>query len=113
MEIIKKVKVSVNGSSEEVEAVIDTGAEHTMMDEEILLRIGAIHIKNISVQSMGEFKDVKPVYGAVVDIDGYSFPLWITGGKKNLIGHDFLQLSKAVIDEENGTVTFKKNWINY
>jgi len=41
MEIVKEVLVSVNGKSEEIDAVIDTGAERTMIDEEILLRIGA------------------------------------------------------------------------
>lgn len=111
MEIVKKALISVGNKSAEVEAVIDTGAERTMIDEEILLRIGAIHIKNISVQSMGEYKNIKPIYGAVVEIDGIGFPLWVTGGRKNLIGHDFLQLAKALIDEENGTVRLTKSYI--
>lgn len=111
MEIKKRAIISVNGKSEEVEAVVDTGAEKTMINEEVLLRIGAIHIKNILVESMGEFKDTKPLYGAVVEVDGCAFPLWVTGGKKNLIGHDFLQLGKAVINEEAGEVKFTKNWI--
>jgi predicted aspartyl protease len=112
MEIIKKAVISVGEKSEEVEAIIDTGAEKTMIDEETLLKIGAIHVKNIQVKSMGEFKDIKTVYGANVEIDGCEFPIWITGGKKNLIGHDFLQLAKAVIDEENGTVKLTKSFIN-
>ncbi|MBI2084331.1 MAG: retropepsin-like domain-containing protein [Candidatus Aenigmarchaeota archaeon] len=111
MEILKKAKVSVNGKFEEVEAVIDTGADRTMISEEVLLRIGAIHIKNISVHSMGEYRDTKPLYGAAVEIDGCEFPLWLIGGKKNIIGHDFLQLAKAVINEENGEVKLTKNWV--
>lgn len=112
MEIVKKAVISIGNKSEEVEAVIDTGAEKTMIDEEILLRIGAIHIKNISVRSMGEYKDTKPVYGAIVEMDGVRFPLWVTGGKKNLIGHDFLQLARALIDEEKGTVRLTKSYID-
>lgn len=111
MEIVKKALISVGDKSVEVEAVIDTGAEKTMIDEEVLLSIGAIHIKNISVQAMGEYKNIKPVYGAVVEIDGVGFPLWLTGGKKNLIGHDFLQLAKAVIDETTGEVKLTKSFI--
>ncbi len=113
MEIVKKPIISVNGKSEEVEAVIDTGADKTMIDEELLLKIGAIPLKRIGVLSMGEFKDYKNMYGAVVEIDGCSFPLWVTGGKKNLIGHDFLQLAKAVVNEETGEVKLTKNYIEY
>jgi predicted aspartyl protease len=111
MEIVKKARISVNGSSEEVEAVIDTGADRTMMDEELLLRLGAPHMGNWKVQSMGEFKDTKPVYVASVEIGGVAFPLTVFGGKKNLIGHDFLQLAKAVINEETGEVRLTKSWI--
>lgn len=113
MEIVKKVMILANGKSEEVEAVIDTGATRTMIDEEILLRIGAYHTSNMPIESVGEYKVTKPIYAADIEIDGFRFPLLITGGKKNLIGHDFLQLAKAVIDEENGTVQFKKNYIEY
>jgi len=111
MEIVKKVKVSINGKSEEVEAVIDTGADRSMIDEEVLLRIGAIHMGNWGVQSMGEFKHAKPVYGVSVEVDSVGFPLTVFGGKKNIIGHDFLQLSKAVINEETGEVKFTKDYI--
>ncbi len=111
MEIVKKVKVSINGKSEEVEAVIDTGADRTMIDEAVLLRIGAIHMGNWGVQSMGEFKYTKPVYGVSVEVDSVGFPLTVFGGKKNIIGHDFLQLAKAVINEETGEVKFTKDYI--
>ncbi len=113
MEIIKKARISVNGKSEEVEAIIDTGAERTMMNEEVLLRVGAYHSTNLSIESVGEFKVTKPVYVADVEIDGCRFPLLITGGKKNLIGHDFLQLAKAVINEETGEVKLTKDYIEY
>lgn len=113
MEIVKKAKISVNGKSEEVEAIIDTGAERTMIDEEVLLKIGAPHMGNRTVESMGEFTDVKPIYAADIEIEGYGFALIVTGGKKNLIGHDFLQLAKAMINETTGEVKFTKNYISY
>ena len=111
MEIVKKAIISVNGKSEEIEAVIDTGADRTMIDEEVLLRVGAPHLGNRHVQSMGEFKDIKPQYGADIEIDGCGFGLVVLGGKKNIIGHDFLQSAKAVINEETGKVKFTKNYI--
>lgn len=111
MEIVRKAKISVNDKSEEVEAVIDSGADRTMIDEEVLLRIGAPHLGNRAVQSMGEFKDVKPQYAADVEIDGCGFGLVVLGGRKNIIGHDFLQLAKAIIDEETGEIKLTKNWI--
>ena len=111
MEIVKKVKISVNGKSEEVEAVIDTGAERTMIDEEVLLRIGAPHLDNLPIEAAGQFREIKPVYGASVELDGVRFVILITGGKKNLIGHDFLQMGKAVINEETGEVQLTKSYI--
>ena len=111
MESIRKAKISVNGKIEEVDAVIDTGADTTMVDEEVLLKLGAPHLGNRAVQSMGEFKDKKPVYGAIVEVDGVGFGLVVFGGKKNIIGHDFLQLSKAVINEETGEVKLTKDYI--
>lgn len=113
MEIVKKAIISVNGKSEEVEAVVDTGAERTMINEEVLLRIGSPHLDNLLIEAAGEYADTKPVYGASVEIDGYKFTLLITGGKKNLIGHDFLQLAKAMINEATGEVKFTKNYISY
>lgn len=111
MEIVKKAIISVNGKSEEVEAVIDTGAERTMIDEEILLKLGAPHLDNLPIEAAGQFKEIKPVYGASVEIDGVRHAILITGGRKNLIGHDFLQLAKAVIDETTGEVKLTKSWI--
>ncbi len=111
MEIVKKVKISVDGKSEEVDAVIDTGAQRTMIDEEILLKLWAPHLDNLPIEAAGQFKEVKPVYGASVEMDGVRFGILITGGKKNLIGHDFLQLAKAIINEESGEVKLTKNYI--
>mgnify|MGYP001558248533 CR=1 FL=1 len=111
MEIVKKAVISVNGKSEEVEAVIDTGADRTMVDEEILLKLAAPHLGNWGVQSMGEFKDTKPVYSVGVEVDGVVFPLTVFGGRKNIIGHDFLQLAKAAINEETGEVKLTKDWV--
>jgi len=111
MEILKKAKISVNGKSEEVEAIIDTGAERTILNEEVLLRIGAPQLGKEIIVTAGEYKDKKPLYGAMVEIDGCNFGLWVTGGRKNLIRHDFLQLAKAIINEETGEVKLTKNYI--
>ncbi len=111
MEIVKKTIISVPGKSQEVQAVIDTGAEKTMIDEEILLKLGAPHMANRRVQSMGQFKDIRPVYAVDIEIDGCGFPLLVTAGRKNLIGHDFLQLAKAIINEETGEVKLTKDYI--
>ncbi|MBI2543353.1 MAG: retroviral-like aspartic protease family protein [Candidatus Aenigmarchaeota archaeon] len=111
MEIIKKAKISVNGKSEEVEAFIDTGADRTMIDEEVLLRLGAPNFGRTVLVTVGELKEKKLMYAAMVEIDGVDFGLTVIGGKKNLIGHDFLQLGKAIINEETGEVKFMKNWI--
>ncbi len=111
MEIAKKAKISVNGKSEEIDAIIDTGANRTMLDEEVLLKLGAPHLGRETIVTAGEYKDKKLLYGAMVEIDGCNFGLVVTGGKKNLIGHDFLQLAKAVINEETGEVKLTKNYI--
>lgn len=113
MEIVKRATVSFSGKSDEIEAIIDTGAEKTMINEEILLKLGAPHMENRRVQSIGKFEDIRPVYAVDVEIDGCGFPLLVTGGTKNLIGHDFLQLAKAIINEETGEVKLTKDWIEY
>jgi predicted aspartyl protease len=111
MEITRKARISVNGSSEEVDAIIDTGADRTMIDEEVLLRIGAPQWGATALVTVGEFKEKKPLYGAMVEIDGVEHGLTVIGGRKNLIGHDFLQLAKAIINEETGEVKLTKSWI--
>ena len=111
MEIVKKALISINGKSEEIEAVIDTGAERTMIDEEVLLRLGAPQLGSETIVTAGEYKDKKLLYGAMVEIDNCKFGLLVTGGRKNLIGHDFLQLGKAVIDENTGAVKLTKSYI--
>jgi len=111
MEIVKKAKISVDGKSEEVEAIIDTGAARSMIDEEILLKLGAPHLGRETIVTAGEYKDKKLLYGTVIEVDGCNFGLVVTGGKKNLIGHDFLQLAKAVINEETGEAKLTKDYI--
>jgi predicted aspartyl protease len=113
MEIVRKAIVSVNDKSEEVMAIIDTGAERTMINEEVLLKVGAPHLGNRHVHSMGEFRDIKSQYGADIEINGCGFGLVVLGGKKNIIGHDFLQLAKAVINEETGEIKLTKDYIEY
>jgi len=111
MEILKKAVISVNSKVEEVEAVIDTGAERTMINEEVLLKIEAPQLGSEIITTAGEYKYKKPLYAAMVEIDGCKFGLLVTGGKKNLIGHDFLQKAKAVIDETKGEVKLQKSFI--
>jgi predicted aspartyl protease len=111
MEITRKARISVNGKSEDVDAIIDTGADRTMVNEEVLLRLGAPNFGRTTLVTVGEVKEKKPLYAAVVGMDGVDFGLTVIGGRKNLIGHDFLQLAKAVINEETGEVKLTKSWI--
>ena len=107
MEIVEKVKLKSIGK-EEIEARIDTGAEVTMFDEEILLKLGAPHVENKLVDFGGQKKELMPVY-RLIDLQiqncVINFPE-VLGGKKNLIGHDILQKAKAVIDEGKGIIEF-------
>ena len=108
MEIVEKVKIGLRDKVEELDAVIDTGAEITMIDEEVLLKMGAPHMGNRNVYFGGEFKGIKPLYPLLFlkiqncEISG----VYVVGGNKNLIGHDILQRAKAVIDEGKGTIEF-------
>ena len=111
MEIKEKVKLRFNFKEEEVEARIDTGAEVTMIDEEILKRLEVTHVANRAIDFGGVSKVFMPVY-RLVDIQirdcVINFPD-VLGGKKNLIGHDILQKAKAVIDEGKGTIEFPED----
>ena len=112
MEIVKRVVVSVNNKSEETNAIIDTGAERTMISEDILLKIGAPQWGSSVLVTVGELKEKKTLYGVMVKMDDCEFGLTVIGGKKTLIGHDFLQLARAIINEVDGTVKLTKNWID-
>ena len=108
MEIKEKVKIGFRDSVEELDAVIDTGADITMINEEVLLKLGVPQIGNWSVHFGGEFEGTKPVYPLLfLQIkDCVISVLNVIGGNKNLIGHDILQRAKAVIDEGKGTIEF-------
>ena len=111
MEIVEKVKLRFKFQESEVEARIDTGAEISMIDEEVLLKLGVTHVKNTAVDFGGVSKVLMPVYRpADIQIQKcvINFPD-IIGGKKNLIGHDILQKVKAVIDEGKGTIEFPED----
>ena len=108
MEIVEKVKLRIRENEEEVEARIDTGAEITMFDEKVLLKIGAFRAGNKLVDFGGEKKKSMPAYH-LLDMQirdcVINFPE-VIGGNKNLVGHDILQKVKAVIDEGKGTIEF-------
>ena len=111
MEIIEKVKLRFRDNVEEVEARIDTGAEITMFDEEVLLKLGVNHLFNKPVDFGGQKRELMPVYH-LMDIQirncVINFPE-VIGGRKNLIGHDILQRAKAIIDEGKGTIEFPED----
>ena len=108
MEIVEKVKLRYKDKEEELEARIDTGAEVTMFDEEILLKLGAFHQGNKLVDFGGQKKESMPIY-KLLDMQVrncvINFPE-VIGGRKNLIGHDILQKAKAIIDEGKGVIEF-------
>lgn len=108
MEILEKVKLRFRDKEEEVEARIDTGAEITMFDEEVLLKLGAIHVGNKAIDFGGQKKELMPLYHLLdMQIRDCVINLpEVLGGRKNLIGHDILQKAKVVIDEGKGTVEF-------
>lgn len=111
MEIVEKVKINIQDKEEEIEARIDTGAEISMFNKEILLKIGAFHLTNQLIDFGGQKKELIPVFqlghlkirNCVIN-----FPK-VLGGNKNLIGHDILQKAKAVIDEGEGTIEFPED----
>lgn len=111
MEIVEKVKLRFRDNEEEVEARIDTGAEITMFDEEILLKLGAFQVGNRAIDFGGVKKELVSVY-RLLDMQirncVINFPD-VIGGRKNLIGHDILQKSKAIIDEGKGTIEFPED----
>ena len=108
MEIVEKVKLEFREREVEIEAKIDTGADKTMFDEETLIKLGSPHMMNVAIDFGGEKKEVKPIYFLeFLKIQNHKIPaINVIGGKKNLIGHDILQRTKAVIDEGDGTVKF-------
>lgn len=111
MEIKEKIKIGIRDNVEEFDAVIDTGAEITMIKEEILLKLGAPHFGNRKVYFGGEFEGTKPLYPLLfLKIkDCEISAVTVVGGNKNLIGHDLLQRAKAIIDEGKGTIEFPED----
>ncbi len=111
MEIVQKVKLRFRNKEEEVEARIDTGAEITMFDKEVLVKLGAIHILNRAIDFGGQKRELIPAF-QLGDLQIrnciINFPV-VLGGRKNLIGHDILQKAKAVIDEGKGTIEFPED----
>ena len=111
MEIVEKIKIGIRDKIEELDAVIDTGAEITMINEEVLLKLGAPHFGNRNIYFGGEFKGTKSLYPLLfLKIkDCEISAVTVVGGNKNLIGHDILQRAKAVIDEGKGTIEFPED----
>lgn len=114
MEIVEKIEIGADRKAE-VEAVIDTGADISVINEDTLLSIGAKHVGNIEILTAGEPAGKKPVYYVgSIKIRKCKIPITtVIGGKKNLIGHDILQNMKAKIDEGNGTIEFPEIDKNY
>lgn len=108
MELVEKVKLEFDGNEAEVEAVIDTGAEITMFDEETLLKLGSPNLTKRLIEFGGEKREAKPLYFlGSLKIQNCIIPVVnVIGGKKNLIGHDILQRARARIDEGRGTIEF-------
>ena len=114
MEIKEKVEIEAENKTL-VDAVIDTGADISVFNEETLLAIGAKHTFNTEMLTVGETLGTKPVYGIKsMKIRNCKVPIFfVIGGRKNLIGHDVLQKMKARIDEGTGTIEFPESNRNY
>ncbi len=115
MEIKEKIEIQGDNGKQEVDAVIDTGAEVSVIDEETLLKVGAKHVGNTEMITAGESVGIRPFYFLPsMKIRKCRIPLHVViGGKKNLIGHDILQRMSAKIDEGTGTIEFPEIDKNY
>ncbi len=115
MEIKERIEIENKNRKLEVEAIIDTGAEVSVIDEEILLKLGAKHLGNLEMITAGEPVGLKSFYFLpFMKIRKCRVPIFVViGGKKNLIGHDILQRMNAKIDEGAGTVEFPECDKNY
>src|SRR3972149_3222569 len=100
MEIMEKIEIEAE-KKVEVDAVVDTGAEISVLSEETLLAIGAKHTYNIDMITAGEPLARKPAYAVKsIRVRNCRIPiLHVIGGRKNLLGRDILERSKAKIDE--------------
>ena len=108
MEIKEKIEMESDTEKKEVDVLIDTGSDISVIEEEILLKLGAMHLGNVEMITAGESVGVKPFYLLrFMKIRNCRIP-WVRviGGRKNLLGRDILEMGKAKIDEENGRVEF-------
>jgi len=99
-------EIKVNGVS--VKAQIDTGTDMTYIDEDLLRAMGLVSTQKMNASLAGRMDIPINLYIAEIKIRGCSIFQVVGGGKTNIIGNDILQKFNAVVDEEKGTVEFKR-----
>ena len=105
-QIREKIKIKGN----EIEAIIDTGSDHVVIDESVLERIGIKPAKQEIASFADESRRKVNVYLEDVEIRTYKIPaVVIVGGKKNLLGRSILQQLGAKIDQESDTITYTRH----
>ena len=104
MEIYEKIKIK----GKEIECKVDTGANYTVIEENIIKELGLEPKGKVEVRIGKEVSKIVDYYVESVEINGCKLPpLPIIPGKTNLLGHIHLQLMGAVIDEKEGKVVYR------
>jgi len=87
---------------------VDTGADTTSVDENILLQLGLKPIRKRRANFGNEFIREVGLYAVRLSIKGCEIDALVFGRKKNLLGHDVLQKFEARVDEKEGKVEYRK-----
>lgn len=104
MEIREKIKIK----GKEIECAVDTGADYTILKEDLIRELGLKPKGKIKVSFAKEKIAERNYYVTDVEINGCKIPLAIIiEGKKNLLGHDLLQKLGAIIDEKEGKIIYR------
>lgn len=108
MEIKEKIELESDDGKDQIDAIIDTGSDISVVDEAILLKIGARFLWKVEMLTAGESAGKKAMYALkFLKIRNCKIPsVTVIGGRKNLLGRDILERGKAKIDEEKGKVEF-------
>lgn len=102
-----KEKMKIKGK--EIEATIDTGSDHVVVDENLIKELGIKPAKQETASFADESRRTVNVYLEDIEIRGYKIPaVVIIGGRKNLLGRAVLQQLGAKIDQTTDTITYTR-----
>ncbi len=103
------IKEKVRIKDSEIEAVVDTGSDHMVVDENFLVKIGLKPAKQEFASFADESRKKVNVYLEDIEIRGWKIPaVVIVGGRKNLLGRSVLQQLGAKIDRESDTIAYTR-----